>query len=87
MEHLNNSFFKSDDLTFTATVILLGKVVIERVSFHPVKQNVKIFYLSPKAEVEKLYRLYVSDRLQVSPQRLNSKISAIRHMPAEEVKE
>ena len=81
----SNSYFQSDDLTFVATVILLDKATIEKVTYHPQKSGVKIFCLSPKREVEKLYKLYVSDKLQVSPQRLNAKISAIRYLPVDGV--
>lgn len=78
------TLFLSDDLSFVATIILLDKgISIERVTFHPNKPNVKVFYLSPKDRVENLFRQYVGDQLQVSPQRLSTKIAAIRHLPAE----
>lgn len=81
-----NQTFSTDDLTFVATCVLLGKATIEKVTFHPQKIGVKVFHLYPGKEVEKLYRLYVSDQLRVSPQQLNSKISAIRFLPVEKGK-
>ena len=73
----------SEDLSFIGTCILQGTVTIVRVVFHPQKQGVKGYYLSPKAEVERLHRLYVSDQLKVSPQLLSTKIAAIKHLQAE----
>jgi hypothetical protein len=77
----SNIYYPSEDLTFVATTILLGKTTIEKVLLNPYKPGVKIFYLSPIREAQKLFRLYISDQLQVSPQQLNSKISAIRYLP------
>ena len=78
------TLFQSEDLSFIATIILLDKgISIEKITFHPLKSNVKIFHLSPIDIVQHLYRQYVSDQLQVSPQRLSTKIAAIRHLPAE----
>lgn len=79
---IKNSYY-SEDLSFIATIILQGGITIERVVFHPQKQGVKGYYLSPRSEVERLQKLYVSDQLKVSPQLLSSKIASIRHLQAE----
>ncbi len=79
----NRNCYYSEDLSFIATVILQGGIRIERVVFHPQKQGVKGYYLSPRSEIERLHKLYVSDQLKVSPQLLSTKIAAIRHLQAE----
>ena len=79
----NYKYYYSEDLSFIATIVLQGSVVIERVVFNPQKQGVKGYYLSPKEEVERLQRLYVSDQLKISPQLLSTKIAAIKHLQAE----
>lgn len=79
----NKNSYYSEDLSFIATIILQGEITIERVVFHPQKQGVKGYYLSPRSEVERLQKLYVSDQLKVSPQLLSSKIASVRHLQAE----
>lgn len=79
----NYKYHYSEDLSFIATIVLQGTVVIERVVFNSQKQGVKGYYLSPKDEVERLQRLYVSDQLKISPQLLSTKIAAIKHLQAE----
>lgn len=76
-------YYYSEDLSFVATIVLQGTITIERVVFNPQKQGVKGFFLSPKIEVERLNKLYVSDQLKVSPQLLSTKIAAIKHLQAE----
>ncbi len=77
-------YFQSHDLTFVSTVMILSNTAsIEAVVFHPTKENVKVFSLSPKTEVEKLHKQYINDRLLVPPQRLSAKIATIRHLRAE----
>ena len=80
---MDYKYYYSEDLSFIATVVLQGNITIERIVFHPQKQGVKGYFLSPKSEVERLQKLYVSDQLKVSPQLLSTKIAAIRHLQAE----
>jgi len=82
----SSDYYISDDLTFIASGILLGKFSIKKVKRHPQKSNVKIFFLAPKDEAQEFYRKYISDTIKISPQSLNSKIAAIRRMPVEEEK-
>jgi len=82
MKQKNNQF-RSSDLTFVATLILVSeKITIQEVNFHPNKQGVKVYTLTPVDEVHRLEKLYISDQLKVSPQVLSSKIQAIRYLPA-----
>lgn len=84
-QHMNKEkYYISDDLTFVASGILLNRFSIKKVENHPQKVGMKIFFLAPKDEAQEFYRKYISDAIKISPQRLNSKIAAIRHMPAEE---
>lgn len=74
--------FKSTNLAFVATAVLTGRATIIDVFFHPTKQFVKVFCLSPKDEAKKVYMAFASDKLTLSPNLLASKIQTIRHIPA-----
>ena len=71
---MNNDTYSTDNLSFAASVLLLERqVTIKRVTFHQTKPGVKIFHLSPKEVVRKLYLDYVSDKLLVSPPKFEFK--------------
>jgi len=83
---MDKPFFITDNLSFTATALLSypGKIQIARVVFHPQKQGVKNFYLTPYKEANKIYLEYCSDMLRISPSQLTSKISVLKGIQAED---
>lgn len=82
---MNKPFFITDNLAFVATALLNypGKIRIERVVFHPQKQGVKNFYLTPYDATNSIYLEYCSDVLKISPAQLTSKISTLKGIQAE----
>lgn len=83
MENNKYDFYISDELPFVASAVLTGRVQIKKVTFHPNKQGVKLYHLYPREETRLIYLEYVSDQISIPPQQLSSKISAIKHLPAE----
>ncbi len=83
MDNNKYAFYISDDLPFVASAILTGRVQIKRVTFHPNKQGVKQYHLSPRETAQEIYLEYVSDQIKMSPQQLSSKIAVIKHLQAE----
>ena len=83
MESENHEYYISDDLAFVACAILSGKVTIKKVTFHPNKQGIKEYHLSPREVAKQLFLEFVSDQLKVSPKQLSDKVVAIKHLPAE----
>ena len=79
----NTAYFITDNLSFVASAILDGRVGIKKVVFHPNKQGVKNYYLSPFDLANQVYLDYISDRIKVSPAQLSAKISEIKHLRAE----
>lgn len=82
---MNREFFITDNLAFIATALLSypGKVQIKRVVFHPLKQGVKNFYLTPYETANAIYLEYCSDALKISPAQLTSKIATLKGIQAE----
>ena len=86
-------YFSSDNLSFVAAALLAypGRVSIKKVEFHPSKQGVKLYFLSPFEDVKQIYLEYVSDSLKLSPAQLSEKIAALKFIQADrptvEVKE
>ena len=84
---MQSQTYFSDNLSFIASALLCGegKVTISSVTLHSSKPGVKVFHLTPKNEAERLFKLYVSDGLRVSPSLLTSKIAELRYIPAENI--
>lgn len=82
---MNKQFFITDNLAFIATALLSypGEVQIKRVVFHPQKQGVKNFYLTPYDLTNSIYLEYCSDGLKISPAQLTSKIATLKGIQAE----
>ena len=84
---MNKQFFITDNLAFIATALLAypGQIQIKRVVFHPQKQGVKNFYLSPYDRTNAIYLEYCSDALKISPAQLTSKIATLKGIQAEDL--
>ncbi len=82
---MKKEFFITDNLSFTATALLVypGRIQIKRVVFHPQKQGVKNFYLAPYEAANSIYLEYCSDALKISPAQLSSKIATLKGIQAE----
>lgn len=79
----NKQYFSSQDLTFTAAAILTGKVSIAKVTWHPQKNYLKVYWLTPENIAKEIHLQYVSDQLKMSPIQLSAKIAAIKNLQAE----
>jgi hypothetical protein len=81
----SKEFFVTSNLSFISTCLLLDKgILISRCVLDPRRvDGVKLFFLSPKTEVEKIWREFTSDLIKLSPQLVSEKIAAVRQFPAE----
>ena len=60
---------------------MLNKCRIENISTDIQNPKLKVFFLSPRDEAEKLYRSYINNEIRLSPQELANKIFLLKNLP------